>query len=113
MKFSAIFMIALASIAAASDRNAMPKSCDDCKKFFDACMRVSVKHAKLLLLVGLTDMVCRAVTLVEIPVLPLAVSILAAPAPFAKSTATTRNAKVGDGVTMIWLLWVKTNSIIV
>ncbi|EMD87202.1 hypothetical protein COCC4DRAFT_65558 [Bipolaris maydis ATCC 48331] len=39
MKFSAIFMIALASIAAASDRNAMPKSCDDCKKFFDACMR--------------------------------------------------------------------------
>lgn len=103
MKLSAIFLVALASVAAASDSEAMPKSCDDCKKYFDACMKVSIKHVKVPLLLGLTEILRRAVTLVPTPVLPLAPSILAAPAPSARSTATSRNAKVSDEVTMIWL----------
>lgn len=101
MKLSAIFLVALASIVAASDGEALPKSCEECKMFFDACMRVSIMNAKLLILVGLTDMLCRAAFLVETPVLPLAVSTLAAPAPSARSIATTRSAKVSDRVTMI------------
>ena len=96
MKLSAIFLIGLASLAAARDNDSLPRGCDDCKRYFEACMRVSNKHEKLLFLIGLADVLCRAVCLVEPPVLPLALSILAASARSARSAASTRTAKVSD-----------------
>ncbi|KAF5847693.1 hypothetical protein GGP41_008941 [Bipolaris sorokiniana] len=67
MKLSAIFLIGLASLAAARDNDSLPRGCDDCKRYFEACMRP--------------------------PVLPLALSILAASARSARSAASTRTAK--------------------
>ncbi|EUC45241.1 hypothetical protein COCMIDRAFT_37018 [Bipolaris oryzae ATCC 44560] len=39
MKLAAVLLVALASIATASDGEALPRSCEECKMFFDACMR--------------------------------------------------------------------------
>jgi hypothetical protein len=44
MKFSAIFLVALASLAMAADSKARPKSCAECKQLFDYCHKVSTEY---------------------------------------------------------------------